>query len=130
MQYILNLEIQSNSLTYTIHHITCGLPAGWGSKVKSIENPLSHIPRFGGDMKSRFSQILKKTLIHMHYHIYTVYIRYFQESYQRYSHTWCKSTVLANPNLIPRFTCIMDVESERLPPFRAACAAIIIFRQR
>ena len=36
---------------------------GQEKKKKKLENPISQFARFGGDMKSRFSKILKKTLV-------------------------------------------------------------------
>jgi hypothetical protein len=59
-------------LSHNSTHVTpnAGRPAAsWqagAGKEKKYENPISQIAQFGGEMKSRFSQILKKTLIHIH----------------------------------------------------------------
>ena len=49
----------------------CGLLAGWDRGKKRHENPITQIARFGGDMKSRFSQIQKNTDTHKHTHTNT-----------------------------------------------------------
>jgi len=42
-------------------------------KMQTLQNPLSHFPRFGGDMKSRISQILKTNtgLLYPKFHTHT-----------------------------------------------------------
>jgi len=58
-------------LSHNSTHVTpnAGRPAAsWqagAGKEKKYENPISQIAQFGGEMKSRFSQILKKILMCM-----------------------------------------------------------------